>query len=349
MSRLEEGELLLAETLLRGWQVVARGQHPSGEMVSFRRDHAGNFQPLRSPFVSTAVHDALACFDPTSLFYAPGCGELLAGRRGKRFQYEVSRFRRRIRGYLAWQQEPAGWWRFFGRGSGIDPDVNTTAAAAISLAERQISHWAAGHGRQLAVVGRFRAAGGCYFTFLKPRRGGYAWLDAKGSPVAGFDRVVNADVLRYLSLAAGAAESEPLLAFLSQEAAGGAWLAGTPIYPNPLSFPFALARAYRQGHAPEVNGAAAALLPAILARQGAEGDFGGPLSTALAASALLDLGYQGPALAAACRALTWALHGEPTALYEDFVIDGFGSPALSAALSIACLARYHASGQAEAA
>jgi hypothetical protein len=338
-------EAVLAETVWRGWQIVARGQLANGEMVAFRKDGLGATQPLRSPFVTIAVHEALACFDPLSPFYRPGCGELLPGPAGRRFRQEVGQLRRRCRAYLAWQEEPAGWWRFFGRGSGMDPDVNTTVGAALALIERQSSHWPAGaHGHSVAV-GRFRAADGRYHTVLKPGWGGYAWLDARGWPVAGFDRVVNADVLRYLRLAGAApAELAELAAFVAAEAAGDGWLGGTPIYPNPLSFPFAAGRAWRQAGLPGLEELAAALLPGLLARQAADGAFGGPLSTALAVATLLELELAGPELAAGCRALTWALRGEPSALYEDFVVHGFGSPALTAALAIHCLARATATG-----
>jgi hypothetical protein len=334
-------EQQLERTLLQAWQYVLRGQHPNGEIVSFRRDHEANYQYLRSPFVSTFVHDALGGFDHTSPLVQPGCLELVSKRYRTRFQGEVIEVRRRIRGFLAWQQEADGWWRFFGRGSGIDPDVNTTVCAAAALLEQQGARWAERRQQSWAAVRQFRAAEGRYFTFLKPRQGGYGWLNPGGWPVVGFDRVVNADVLRYLCLVdEGEGQIRPLLHFVLSEVESGAWRKGTPVYPNYLSFPFAVARAWRQGGLPEKEEVARQLVPELLAQQQERGDFGGPLSTAFAAAALINLGYRGPALERACRSLVWDLGRSFDVLYEDFVIDGFGSPALTAAMAMACLAQY---------
>ena len=68
---------VFAQRLVRGLESVSRGQHPSGEMLSFRRDPEGNYEYVRSPFVSTFVHDALACFDPSSSGWLDGSLDLL--------------------------------------------------------------------------------------------------------------------------------------------------------------------------------------------------------------------------------------------------------------------------------
>lgn len=82
------------------------------------------------------------------------------------------------------------------------------------------------------------------------------------------------------------------------------------------------------------------LTPQIVGRQGPDGAFGGPLSTALALAALLDLGYRGPALAPARTALLNGVDPLGGWGYEDFVIHGFGSPALTTAVALAALVRY---------
>ena len=197
---------------------MTRGQHPNGEMLSFRCDRDGNYTYVRSPFVSTFVHDALACLDPTSPGWLDyGLDLFPRGLQGE-VASSVTELRRRIRGFLMWQQDAPGYWRFFGRGSGIDPDVNSTACASLALLEghgvRSLLRWE----RQQALIASFRSADGPFFTFLKPRRGGYGWLSEDGMPVVGFDPVVNAEVLRYLSRI-GAGET-PAARFL------GEWLLG---------------------------------------------------------------------------------------------------------------------------
>jgi hypothetical protein len=334
-------ERVLGQKLLQAWGHVVHGQHPMGEIVSFRRDADGNHQYVRSPFVSTLVHDALRCFDASAPGYVPGSGDLVPERLRRRFRRDVAQLRRRVRGFLEWQQEAQGWWRFFARGSGIDPDVNTTACAADALRERRAGHSPSAQERQVVAVRRFRTESGCYHTFLKPGRGGYAWLDSGGWPVVGLDRVVNADVLRFLGPTEDPAELRPLIRWLLDQAEEGGWRDGTPLYPNPLSFAYSMSRTWDLAGLTWRPGARDALLQGVLELQDGSGAFGGPLSTALATATLLHAHHHGPELRRACAALTWALGEDPEALHEDFLVDGFGSPALTAAMAMSALAGFH--------
>ncbi len=334
---------ILGKKIVLGLHHIIRGQHPNGEILSFRRDVNGNYQYFRSPFVSTFVHEALGCFDSFSPLMQPGSLELVPAETRQWFQQTVIQMRRRIRNFLAWQQEAEGWWRFFGRGSGIDPDVNTTVCAATALRERDSKHWLASQSQQYEIIQRFRAANGLYYTFFKIQRGGYAWMDDFGFPIVGFDRVVNADVLGFLASTGWRTTSDlqPLIHFINEEIEADQWLEGTLIYPNPLSFPFAVARAWRQGDLPDHGELVERLLPKLISRGGESGDFGSPLSAALAGITLINLDCWDDVLHVVCRAIMRNLQEDGSKLYEDFVIDGFGAPALTAALSISCLARYH--------
>ena len=337
--------------LARGLDSVSRGQHPSGEMLSFRRDPQGNYTYVRSPFLSTFVHDTLACFDPTSPGWLDGGLDLIPGRAQARFVRTVVELRQRIRSLLIWQQEPTGYWRFFGRGSGIDPDVNSTACASVASLEghgvRSLTRWEL----QQSVILSFRSAQGPFFTFLKPRRGGYGWLSDEGVPVVGFDRVVNAEVLRYLTrVGRGATPEATCLAdWLLAEATGAGAATGSPLYPNPVSFAYVLSRALEGSDLPARHELNEALLPLVLRLQQADGGFGGPLSTAMGATSLLALGHRGAELASARLAVLRARRPDDSWPYEDFVVHGFGAPAWTTALSMAFLVRHHcATGEAPA-
>jgi len=318
-------------------------------MLSFRGDPHGNYVYVRSPFLSTFVHDALACFDPTSPGWLDGSLELLAEPARGRFARTVMELRKRIRDFLIWQQEAAGYWRFFGRGSGIDPDVNSTAAASVALLEghgvRSLTRWEL----QQSLILSFRSAAGPFFTFLKPRRGGYGWLSEDGVPVVGFDRVVNAEVLRYLCrVGRGAtAEATCLAEWLLDQTTGVGARDGSPLYPNPISFPYVLSRALEETDAPLRQELTEALLDVVLRLQQADGSFGGPLSTAMGATAMLTLGHRGPELAAARLAVLRSRGSSDSWPYEDFVVHGFGAPAWTTALSVAFVARHYcATGEA---
>lgn len=342
---------VLARRLARGLDAVARGQHPSGEMLSFRRDPHGNYAYVRSPFVSTFVHDALACFDPTSPGWLDGSLEVFPERAQGQFVRTLVELRRRIRGFLIWQQEAAGYWRFFGRGSGIDPDVNSTACASLALFEghgvRSMTRWEL----QQSSILSFRSAEGPFFTFLKPRHGGYGWLSETGVPVVGFDRVVNAEVLRYLCRVGGGAteEARSVAGWLLDRATGPEGDAGSPLYPNPVSYAYVTSRALEAPGVPLREELRDATLGLVLRLQRPDGGFGGPLSTAMGATAMLALGYRGDELAAARLAVLRAGASGDSWPYEDFIVQGFGAPAWTTALSIAFLARHHcaAGGAAE--
>ena len=340
-----------ARRMVGGLEAIIHGQHPSGEMLSFRRDRHGNYTYVRSPFVSTFVHDALACLDPTSPGWLDGGPDLFPARLRDEVLRAITQLRRRIRGFLIWQQEAGGYWRFFGRGSGIDPDVNSTACASIALLEghgvRSVRRWE----RQQSLVGSFRSEDGPFFTFLKPRHGGYGWLSDEGLPVVGFDPVVNAEVLRFLARfgAGDGSAARFLVAWLLERVSEPAAEAGSPLYPNPLCFDFALGRSLGEPDVPECGALRAAVLARTLRQQRPDGGFGGPLSTAMGASTLLALGHRGEELAAARLAVLRGRGANDVWAYEDFVVHGFGSPAWSATLSTAFLVRHYcATGEAPA-
>jgi hypothetical protein len=342
---------VFARRLVSGLDAVTRGQHPSGEMLSFRRDRHGNYTYVRSPFVSTFVHDALACLDPTSPRWLDGGPDLFPTGLQAEVAHAIAVVRRRIRGFLIWQQEAAGYWRFFGRGSGIDPDVNSTACASLALLEghgvRSLRRWE----RQQAMVDSFRSEDGAYFTFLKPRRGGYGWLSDEGVPVVGFDPVVNAEVLHFLSrLGAGeTAAARFLRGWLLERATELEADAGSALYPNPVCFGFVLSRALEEPAAVGGGALHRAVLARVLRQQRPDGSFGGPLSTAMGASTLLALGHRGEELAAARLAVLRGRGANDAWAYEDFVVHGFGAPAWTTALSTAFLIRHYcATGEAPA-
>jgi hypothetical protein len=338
----QHGRQILGTRLLRSLRLIQRGQHPNGEILSFRRDQDGNYRYHRSPFISTFIHEALGCFDPGSFWWQEGSLSLIPRDARNWFLHSLLDMRSRIRGYLAWQQESSGYWRFFGRGSGIDPDVNTTIYASLALQEGYQGRHLGRRARELDTVQSFRAVHGKYYTFYRPGYGGYGWMDPNGRPMQGFDRVVNADVLRYLCLAGltGDPDTEILVKYLWEELTTTREEDGTPLYPNPLSFYYSLARTWRETGLSGLTELADEMMPHLLRLQGDDGDFHGPLSTALGGLAMIHLDYLGSELQTTRRAILRGLQPNGGWEYEDFIIDGFGSPALTTALSMAFLARY---------
>lgn len=327
----------LGDELLKGLIVVQREQTFTGEIPAYQRLPESGLEYRQIVFVSTFVYDALGWFDPHSPWMEPMVLTLVPVPHRRKFVHTVRQIRKRIRAFVAWQEEANGMWRFFGRGSGIDPDVDTTACAAMVLLEGavgKLGQWQ----KHVNALNEFRSAEGLYFSYVNLARRGYTWMGPQGEPLLGFDRVVNANVLRYLAHVGEATDT--LVNYLWNEAAGTDMLAGTLDYPNPLCFFHATARAWHQGDLPERDRMRRLLVPPLLEMQAEDGGFGGPLSTAMALSALLDLGHDGPALD---RSAQWLLaHTEPHYgwAYEDFFVNGFGSTVWTTALAMASLARY---------
>jgi len=336
-------ERIIGERVVRTLRMILWSQHPSGEILSYRRDPDGRYVQCRSPFVSAFVHDALSLFDPASPGWVDGSLDLIPDRARDGFVRGVIDARRRIRSFLAWQQEAEGDWRFFGRGAGIDPDVATTASAAVALLEHYGGQGLERWERQLAAVQQFRSHSGAYYTFVRRGRGAYGWTDDTGRPIVGFDRVVNVEVLRYLCRVGlrEHAETVRLADWLWQHVAADDLAHGTSLFPDPLYFFYAVGRAWAQGHLVRGREMADRLRPSLAGLQRATGGFGGPLSTALGATALLYLGETGPALRQARLAVLRGLEPQADRPYEDFAVKGVGSPAWAAALSVAFLAHDH--------
>ncbi len=328
---------------------IARSQMHSGEIPVFRRDAAGYLAYCLCPLLSTLGHDALALFDPTSRLFDRSIAAILPSVHRIPALATATMVRRKIRGFLAWQQQADGRWSFFGRSSGLSPDAATTACAAAVLLEslpvEPPDPWDAPPPapaprpwrRHVEALGRHRAADGRYFTFLDPHGRGYSSITPEGLPRGGFDRVVNAHVLRFLALAGE--DTDELRAYLLAEVEAGDFRTGSTDHPNPLAFFHAVARAWRQPELPDRERLAELLVPRIFELQSPDGDFGGPLSTALAILALADLDSEDDRLLLAGAALTAQATSGATWGYESYLRQGSGSASFSTCLSLAALGR----------
>ena len=331
-------ERTLVNLLMRGIQAIQAEQTKTGEIPSYRRMEDRTLSYARTLLISTFVDDALAEFDSRSRDLNTRLLDIIPRPYRHRFFSTVRQIRRGIRAFIAWQEEPIGTWRFFGRSSGIDPDACTIArAASVMLDQRGDSHSQPHWQKYVDSLARFRSDAGIYSTFLAPQGDGYGWLDAKGRRVIGYDVIVNALVVDYLALL-GEIQDETV-AYLRRTFQEGEACQGTVNFPNPVSACYVLTRVWRRARLPGLDEMGETLARQLLARQQSDGGFGGPLSTAMALSALMELGHEGEASAAARAALVRSalqLGGWPC---EDFVINGYGSPAWTTALALNALVR----------
>lgn len=332
--------------LMRGLDFVRRSQLPIGEVPSYCRIGSETLY-CQSPLASALAHDALACLDPASPFFEREAAGRLPYPGGRWLSAVAVHVRRRVRDFVAWQERPDARFSFLGRGSALAPDAATTACCAAVLLESRPPAGRRPRGAALAAaaaaepwrrharaLARHRAADGRFFTYVDAGGRGWARLGARGERTGDFDRVVNAHALRFLALTGETAGGLP--GWLLAEAAGD-FEEGSPDHPDPLAFAHAAARAFAP--LPERDAMARALAPRVLGRRRPGGGFGGPLSTALALHALLDLGVEDAALAAGGRALASQAGANGAWRGEAYVRQGGGSASLSTALAVTALVR----------
>jgi hypothetical protein len=314
----------IQDALWHGIRSIAAEQLPHGEIPNYRRLPNGCWEYCFSPLVSAYTYSALGCFDPSckgfdlqSLEYSGATHMQALGRMAMEIRRGIYRF-------LCWQQSTRGTWRFFGQGSGLPADLDTTSCAAAIFLDRRGSEQSCGFRRTLEAFSSF------------PVRDGT--LDSPNSRGPGFDgalelrRVANANTLRCFALAGleyGALASKVLLdsvACISQS-------------PMRLALLYALGRAYRQGQVTILGELAEQILREV-SKPCAQGDqVGGPLSTALALSTLLDFGSTEAVLEVGINSLVRCIMAHHGARLEAFCDEQCGSPALTTAISMAALSR----------
>ncbi len=330
---------VLHDLLINGIHAIQREQLRTGEIPSYRRTPSGSLEYCRTVLISAFVHDLLAAFDPQSGFRDIRFLEILPTPSAAALARMVSAARKSIRGFLRWQEEAGGIWRFLGRGSGIDPDSCSIAFAALALTDN-LNNPERLHRLQTCADSllRFRSQEGKYFTYIDQHGRGYGWLVEGGFPIAGFDPVVNTAALRFLGTSG--VETAQLIRFLQDGVSKGAAHSGTANFPNPLINYYLLADTWVRCNLPGHEKMAETLIPAILKRQKEDGAFGGALSTAAALAALIILDHEGEALHKAKAFLVRKAQQWGGWEYEDFAVNGYGSPALSTALTLRALALF---------
>jgi hypothetical protein len=317
------GNVETGASLWRAHTFLAGDQLANGEIPNYRQLPNGSWEYCFSPLMSAYVHDALGCFDPLSLWFDSMALDQVDAARRPILSRTVTKIRSRIRRFLAWQESVRGAWSFFGSGSALPPDIDTTACAASALLDAPIARRERDIERPARMLLQFREPSG--------------WLENAGSrggrPVeltAGIRTVGTANALRYLALAG--METDGLEIVLREELDSG------DRDRHRMAFLFALVRAFRAANL-DIDTIAAAVTGETIEHYLPGSRFAGPLTTACAMHVLLDLNYEGEALLRGRDALAAIL--EPTAgrRMEGLADPNCGSAALTTALAMTALAR----------
>jgi len=310
----------VAGLLSQGLRIIADEQLSDGEIPNYQCMADASWQYCFSPLISAYVYDALSCFDPQSVRFEPQAAERLETARRALFLRSVAHIRHRIRRFLAWQESSTGGWRFFGQGSGLPPDLDLTACAATVFIDPNTLPLNPSTDRRLRDLERFRAADG---TFHGPGSRN------EMQPDPALLWMANCNVLRYLALTGG--ETAELEAAILNALVS---VAASPSDALPLHY--AAARAWRHGQMDSLSILASYLLPLAT---GSHHGSRGPLSAALTVLILLELGAPAEELDQTVYPLLTWWDSPFSRKFETFCGSRCGSPALTAALTMAAVAR----------
>jgi hypothetical protein len=306
----------LSSALLNALRSILREQLPSGEIATYFRFGKGALEYRRAPLLSSFVHDALGSFDLKSRWVDTDFFDALPAGMEGRFVRAAALVRNRIRSFLLWEEGSEGGWWFNGRGSGLAPDVETTACAATAVLQaprrKPSPRWQA-HASTVLPHGDAHNGNG--------------------------DLIARVNILRFLALIGEPVEqlaSSVLDALRERDAAST-----NGRYVQPLVVPFCVARAWTHAALPRRAEVTDLLVPGILRHGQENANFGGVLGTALALNALLDLEYSGPEIISGGQYLLETTLPPPRGgwAYAAFLENGGGSPAFTSALAMSALAR----------
>jgi len=316
-------ERLIQDALWHGIRSIAAQQLPHGEIPNYRLLQNGTWEYCFSPLVSAYIYNALGCFDPSSSAFDLQSLESSGAMHMQRLGRMAMEIRRGLYRFLCWQQCSDATWRFFGLGSNLPADLDTSCcAAAIFLDRRRFEH-SCGFRETLPALSTFPCRDG---LFDSP--------DSRGS---GFDgapdlrRVANANLVRCFALAGR--EHEVLANALLEDFA-----AAEPPSPARFAFFYALGSAYRQGQVPVFGEIAGKICEEVLTYR-ASRELQAPLSTALAVGALLDFGPTELTQQIDISSLVRCIMAPHRARLEPFCDERCGSAALTTAISMSALAR----------
>jgi hypothetical protein len=303
--------------LSAGLAAIRREQLQRGEIATYGLGRSRSPEYRFNLLASVYVHDALSPFDPASRWFDVQSLDLLPGDARPGFARAAGGIRRDIRNVLAWQESADGVWCFHGRGSGLPPDLETTAGAAIALMDGP-----ADARRVPDRMSRFlRADGWC----SSPR--------SRGVDDGGRARVGTAWALGYLALAG--ADVTALQRLVLDDLAGQGLAAEGA---GPWSYALAVARTWQRARLHDRSGAAGRVAAFIRARLDHE-PAPDPVTLSIAVICLRDLDSSDAAAGDARTRLRGALEPPDAFPIREFEAGGYNARAVGTALVMSALAR----------
>jgi hypothetical protein len=202
----------------RGLQFIESVQQSNGEIPTYK--HVLDKELMiyaSSPFISTFVHDAISSIKND----------------------RTIKICRKIKRFLRKEMEEDYTWRFFGKHARIDSDSDCTACCAFILVQDGDTPE-----KFVKSLGSFKDDSGLYYSYRDKNGTQYSWIAEGGRVIIGFDRVVNANIARFLI--SNEIPCDNLILYLLDEIKNGPTDLGSPDYPYTITWFYMISRALWQ-------------------------------------------------------------------------------------------------------
>lgn len=306
------------KSLEKGILFIRGRQLSSGEFATMiaRNPDMKDSMYVKSPFFTTLILHSLSHLNKS---------EYLNG------------ITRRATSFLLQERDDSGYWRFFGKSSGIPPDLDDTCCALSAL-------YIYGVGLDFETISnsllKYRDSKGIFYTWVLDR-----YLDNGRNYANYIDWVVNANIFFFYSLL-----KIPLLEvedYLCRIIKKKVFINGSRYYNSPFSFPYCVTRIYAYDNSENLPSTKPILKGYLLDIQNNNGGWGNPLEDAMATVSLINLGLKWIKVEKAVNNLIGLQEddgGWPIAPFSFYIypseIEFYGSRELTTAIAIEAISKY---------
>lgn len=282
-------------------------QHSSGAFgMRLSRDPSlKDADEARSPFFTALTLHGLVCLNET-----PGVRDVV----------------QKAVGHLLQEREDSGYWRFFGKGTELAPDVDSTACA---LAALHLNGTEMDYDSAADALLEYRDAGGRMVTWIWDQPNCVDWA-------------VNANALYFFAMIERAFPA--IEDYLCHVIRSGKFLDGSEYYRSPISGLYFFSRLCVGRPIEKFRSVVPVIRDYLLPRQSDHGGWGNPLEDILAATTLINIGWRGKEIRKAVRHVLdqqQADGGWPEAAFSYYLHpDGvyfYGSRAFNTAMALEML------------
>ena len=252
---------------------------------------------------------------------------------------DLNNITQRATNFLLQERDDTGYWRFFGKGSGIPPDLDDTCCALSAL-------YIYGVDLDFETIStsllRYRDNEGIFYTWLIDLYSD----DGENENYANYiDWVVNANILFFYSLL-----KKPLpevVDYLCRIVKEKVFINGSRYYNSSFSFAYCVSRIYAYSNAKRLQSTKPIIKGYLLDTQNNKGGWGNSLEDAMATVSLINLGVKGKRLEKAINnllSLQESDGGWPIAPFFYYIypskIQFYGSRELNTAIALEALSKY---------